>query len=579
MSITIKSITSNNPLFKSAEFPELFNVVLAERTKESTIKDSRNGLGKSTLIEIIHFCLGSNTNKRLKLYLKDWEFNLRILLQEKDILVSRSFDSPSIISIEGDTTGWPIQPQRERERFVLTAKEWNLVLGNLMFGLPIATPRKYSPTFRSLISYFIRRGRDAFSKAFEHHRKQREWEKQINNCFLLNLAWEDASDWQILKDKKKLLQDLKKASEAGVVTEMIGSLGELQAAKVRLENQIQTRASELNNYQVHPQYQELQRRADNLTSQIHRNTNLNISDDNLLSFYLESIESEVNSTSEDILGIYESLQIQIPEIIQRRLEDAQNFHAQIINNRRDFLASEIERLRKVIDDRQKQIESLASERSEIMQTLNTHGALEEYTKLQQLHLKDVEALNEINTRIETLRKIEDAKIEYRLESDLLTQRARRDYMERQTQREKAISIFNENSEALYSAPGSLVIDINDNGFKFDVEIERSDSEGVSSMKIFCYDLMLAQLWSEYSPSPKILIHDSTIFEGVDERQVALALELAFRKSREFGFQYICMLNSDRLPDDDFSEGFDINSYARLTLTDATEDGGLLGFRF
>lgn len=579
MSITIKSITSNNPLFKSAEFPDPFNVVLAERTKESTIKDSRNGLGKSTLIELIHFCLGSNTNKRLKLYLKDWEFHLRIFLQERDILVSRSFDSPSIISIEGDTTDWPIQPQRERDRFVLTAKEWNLVLGNLMFGLPIETTRKYSPTFRSLISYFMRRGRDAFSKAFEHHRKQREWEKQINNCFLLNLSWEYASDWQVLKDKKKLVQDLKKASEAGVVIEMIGSLGELQATKVRLENQIQTRASELNSYQVHPQYQELQRRADDLTNQIHRNTNLNISDENLLSFYLESIKSEVNSTSEDILGIYESIQIQIPELVQRRLEDAQNFHAQIVNNRRDFLASEVERLRKIIDDRQKQIGSLATERSEIMQTLNTHGALEEYTRLQQLHLKDVEALNEVNTRIETLRKIEDAKIEYRLESDLLTQRARRDYIERQTQREKAISIFNENSEALYSAPGSLVIDINDNGFKFDVEIERSDSEGVSSMKIFCYDLMLAQLWAEHSPSPNILIHDSTIFEGVDERQVALALELACRKSREFGFQYICMLNSDRLPENDFSEDFDINSYARLTLTDATEDGGLLGVRF
>lgn len=579
MSLTIKSINSNNPLFKSVEFPDQFNVVLAERTKESTIKDSRNGLGKTTLIELIHFCLGSNASKKLKLYLKDWEFSLHISIQGKEILASRSFASPSIISVEGDTTGWPIQPERERDRLVFTAKEWNLVLGNLMFGLPINSSKKYSPSFRSLISYFIRRGKDAYSKAFEHYRKQREWEKQINNCFLLNLAWEDASDWQTLKDKKKLLQDLRKAAEAGVVTQMIGSLGELQAAKVRLENQIQSREKELREYKVHPQYQELQRRADELTYQLHQNTNANISDENLLTFYLQSIESEVNSTSHDILEIYERIQIEIPDLIRRRLEDAQQFHAQIIDNRRDFLSSEVERLRRVISDRQKRIEKLSSERAEIMKTLSTHGALEEYTRLQQLHLKDVESLNEINTRIENLRKIEDAKIEYRLESDLLTQRARRDYIERQAQREKAISIFNENSEALYNAPGSLVIDINDNGFQFDVEIERSDSEGVSSMKIFCYDLMLAQLWSEKTPSPNILIHDSTIFEGVDERQVALALELAYRKSKEFGFQYICMLNSDRLPISDFSSDFDIYSFSRLTLTDAQEDGGLLGIRF
>lgn len=383
----------------------------------------------------------------------------------------------------------------------------------------------------------------------------------------------------MLKDKKKLVKELKKAAETGVVTDMFGSSGELQAAKVRLENQIKIRDDELTNYQVHPQYQDLQKRADALTYQVHKKTNQNIADENLLTFYQESIEAEINSTAEDILGIYESIQIEMPQLIQKRLEDAQEFHAQIVDNRRDFLAAEVERLKNVIDARQKEIETLSIERSQIMQTLDTHGALEEYTRLQELHLKDVEALNDINRRIETLRKIEDAELDYRLEADLLTKRARSDYIERQAQREKAIAIFNENSEALYSVPGALVIDISDTGFKFDVEIERSESEGVSNMKIFCYDLMLAQLWSGKQQSPNILVHDSTIFEGVDERQVALALELAEKKSKEFGFQYFCMLNSDKLPINDFSEGFDISSFTRLTLTDSTEDGGLLGVRF
>lgn len=579
MSLLIKSITSSNSLFKSVDFSSQFNVVLAERTRESTIKDSRNGLGKSTLIELIHFCLGSSTNKRLKLYLRNWEFHLRIVLRENDVLVSRSFDSSSIVSIEGSTATWPIQPKKEGERLVLTVKEWNLVLGNLVFNLPVKSSRKYSPSFRSLISYFMRRNRDAFSKAFEHHRKQREWEKQVNNCFLLNLSWENASEWQVLKDKRKLLQDLKKAAETGVVTDMIGSSGELQAAKVRLENRIQTRNSELETYQVHPQYRELQEKADNLTHRIHQGVNLNISDENLLTFYQESIKSEVQPTSQDILSVYEGIQIEMPNLVRKRLEEAQRFHSQIISNRRDFLTSEISNLRKAITERQQKIEKLVAQRSEIMSILDRHGALEEYTKLQQIHLKDVESLNEINTRIENLRRIEDAEIEYRIESDLLIQQARRDYTERQAQSEKAIAIFNENSEALYDVPGSLVIDISKNGFKFDVEIERSDSEGVSNMKIFCYDLMLAQLWSEQSSSPHVLLHDSTIFEGVDERQVALALELACKKSQEFNFQYICMLNSDRIPISDFSNDFDIRSYVRLTLTDATEDGCLLGVRF
>ena len=52
-------------------------------------------------------------------------------------------------------------------------------------------------------------------------------------------------------------------------------------------------------------------------------------------------------------------------------------------------------------------------------------------------------------------------------------------------------------------------------------------------------------------SPGFLIHDSTIFDGVDERQRAEALELAASESQAHGFQYICTLNSDDVPRNEF----------------------------
>ena len=55
----IRSVSANQKSFKTVHFEPGFNVVLADRTKDSTKKDTRNGLGKSTLIEIIHFCLGA----------------------------------------------------------------------------------------------------------------------------------------------------------------------------------------------------------------------------------------------------------------------------------------------------------------------------------------------------------------------------------------------------------------------------------------------------------------------------------------------------------------------------------------
>jgi len=80
-------------------------------------------------------------------------------------------------------------------------------------------------------------------------------------------------------------------------------------------------------------------------------------------------------------------------------------------------------------------------------------------------------------------------------------------------------------------------------------------------------------------SPGFLIHDSTIYDGVDERQRAEALELAASESRAYGFHYICTLNSDYVPRNEFSSGYRIEDYIRLRLTDADVTGCLMGVRF
>ena len=62
----IHSINSDHTKFKKIEFHKGLNVVLADRTNRSSQKDSRNGLGKTTMINIIHFCLGAYLNPSLK---------------------------------------------------------------------------------------------------------------------------------------------------------------------------------------------------------------------------------------------------------------------------------------------------------------------------------------------------------------------------------------------------------------------------------------------------------------------------------------------------------------------------------
>ena len=79
----IHSVAANQRSFHRVEFTTGLNVILADRSEASTEKDTRNGLGKSTLIDIIDFCLGSRaTNGRGLLIapLRDWVFTVELTL-------------------------------------------------------------------------------------------------------------------------------------------------------------------------------------------------------------------------------------------------------------------------------------------------------------------------------------------------------------------------------------------------------------------------------------------------------------------------------------------------------------------
>ena len=580
----IISVTCDKKSFKPVFFKPGFNVILADRTKQATKKDTRNGLGKTTLIEIIHFCLGGSLEGTLRdQHVADWTFTLTLKLAGNVVSASRNTANPSRIKIDGDATDWDIKPKLNKKTtdYELTTNQWTALLGSLVFGISIDEESvPFKPTFRGLISYLIRRGADAYSEAFENHRKQKEPDIQALNAFLLKLDWKYATDWQQLKDKEKLLANLKRAAQLGVVKGMLGgTLGDLEAQRVRLELQVQKEREQLARFLVHEQYAEFEKRANELTREIHDIENDTYAYSQQLEAYKKSVSEEVPPDTDDLLKVYEEATILMPDVIKKRFDDVRKFHDNLVKNRRQFLESEIDRLTKTIESQRFIVAQKSKERAEYMEVLQTHGALEEYTRLQQLHTKTVTRLQDIEQRIENWKRFEQGKSEAAIEKQLLARRARTDLEERHPQVRKAIALFNENSQVLYQSSGTLAIDIAPTGYKFHIAIERSKSEGIGSMKVFCYDLMLAQLWSQGEYKPGFLVHDSSIFDGVDERQRALALELAERETRKRGFQYICMLNSDMLPISDFSPDFNIMQFVRLRLTDATEDGGLLGIRF
>src|SRR5690349_4033961 len=107
----IRALSSNRRGFRKITFTPGVNLLLADRSKAAGVKDTTNALGKSTLIEIIDFCLGSNTapGKGLRVEsLQGWAFTLEVTVSGDDVAVTRSTDAPGFVSIEGPTANWPV---------------------------------------------------------------------------------------------------------------------------------------------------------------------------------------------------------------------------------------------------------------------------------------------------------------------------------------------------------------------------------------------------------------------------------------------------------------------------------------
>lgn len=579
----IHEIRANKASFRPVKLTHGLNVIIAERTEGSSRKDTRNGLGKSTLIEIIHFCLGARILSGHGLAvpaLAEWEFTMEISLAGQRITVTRSLAEPNVVTVSGLGDNWSDIPHinlmGDRS---FNQEQWRTFLGKALFSLPTPETPKYNPSFRSLISYFVRRGHHAFGNPFSHFRDQRTWDVQLHVALLLGLEWSHAAQWQRIKDRDADLKSYRKLVDRGAVADVGGSIGELEAERVTLVQEIEESSRALANFKVHPQYESIQHEANQITEELHAATNANVLASRRLSLYRQAIESEKPPSGESVEMLYEEMGVVFSEAVRRSLAEAREFYILVVKDRKRFLKKEISRLERSIAASDGKIRELTESRADLLEVLSEHGALQEMVRLRERHALRCEELEHVKRQIERRRQIESDERRIAREKADLADLAARDYEERRDTWDIPVRLFNLNSQALYRAPGHLVIDTSDSGFKFNIEISKSGSDGIGKMKIFCFDLAILEFCASRDVPIDFLVHDSEMYDGVDSRQRAAALERAREVTERTGTQYICALNSDMVPHDDFRAGFTFDEYVRCTLTDQEASGSLLGIVF
>ena len=597
----IREVSGDRESFKTLTFRPGLNVILADKSQDASDRQSRNGAGKTSFVELIHFLCGADA-KPAGIFrsdaLRDWTFSASIDVGKLLCSISRGGSAPGRVCIEGDVANGSVASNRQlpllsKELSASAAtvsqrgisnEQWKRTLGARWFGLPDDDGddvEMFRPTFRSLFSFAVRRQESGgFQNPIQNAAMQQLWDRQVAVSYLIGLDCTIPGRFQELRAREKSVKELRKAARSGELGRYFGNAAELRTRLTVAEDRATRLRAQLNAFRVVPEYRELEREASEVTGKIDDLNVENLVDHDLIRELRVSLEMESVPDSQDLAKLYREAGIVLPDLPRRRLEAVERFHEAVIANRHSHLGGELESAEGRIAERDRLKDELDRRRGQLMALLKSGGALEHYTGLR-------EELGRIEAEVETLRqrrsmveRLDSTKTELDLERARLVQSLRDDIREREQIVREVILTFEALSQSLYERAGSLTIAETPNGPWFEVHIASERSKGITNMQIFCFDLMLADICTRHGRWPGFLIHDSHLFDGVDERQVAKALQLAAQRAATGGFQYIVTMNSDSVPTEGFTDGFVLGDYVvEPRLTDATEAGGLFGFRF
>jgi uncharacterized protein YydD (DUF2326 family) len=279
-------------------------------------------------------------------------------------------------------------------------------------------------------------------------------------------------------------------------------------------------------------------------------------------------------------SVYRQVGVILPENVVRRYGEVEKFHESVVRNRRLYLDSERSNLINEIASGKEELEFLDSKRSKLMMLLASGGALETYNELQR-ELGGISGrLSELQERRTVVDRWENSNRHLQLKSAELELKFSNDLIDRREHIRSIAETYSKFAYRLYGSrrPASLSIEPTKFGYKFTPFIGGDASEGVRSMAMFCFDLTMSVHAWRAGKGPDFLVHDSHLYDGVEGRQLANALELASDVAESENMQYVVCLNSDDM-NKAVADGFSARYHQAAKMTDAYENGGLFGVRF
>ena len=565
------ALSANVSTFRPVTFHRtgLSLVVAEQRSRDAS--ETYNGVGKTLLLELLHYCLGSRRIPALKQHLRGWVFALTIEIAGVEHTVSRPTDEPNAVRLNGQD----ISLNRLREFLERAALETESSIPRL--------------SFRSVVPRFIRSGKSAYTEfryASEGESKQ-PYDSMLKSAFLLGLDTAPArKKLELRKRQESLTETMKQLQQEPLFAELLAE-DTLEIELVALKEQAVRLQNDLEAFQVAADYHEIEQEANRIKRKLdgHRRQTIKLSE--AIAQIGRSLETKGELPVERVVGLYREAKVALPEAVQRRIEDVVAFQKELQQKRWLRLSQERQRLDAELRHEQQLVKSMSIELDLKLRYLNEHRALDEYIAVSHKLTEVREKMVKVESG-RALRESVDRELK-RIKLDLAEENIRTDEYLSSIKRptEEAGVMFRSFARELYgNTPSGLLID-NDAGenqlrYRIDAHIASDASEGINEAKIFCFDMVILSLRRGHRM--QFQAHDSTLFSPVDPRQTLQMFRIAERVCREQGCQYIATLNSHdigairqqtSIEDEEFDRLFG-DSKVVLRLTDESPATKLLG---
>ena len=585
----LKRLYANKASFREITFrPNSLNIILAEKHKNTAATASRNGLGKSTFVNIICFCLGINVDLTNDLPLSElpgWKWTLEIDIQGNPYSITRGTDQPNTIFVRGNLEKCPIAgvPSDDGLGTWYEEKAWRNVLCWYFFGLSpqdalgqngAARP----PEYQSLMSHFVRR-------YFDDPVRVKWSDSRVNSelaiTYLLGL------DWQYLAQAKELRAKDREAEEK--INAARARMQEWKSKNEALETEckvllrkIEEAEAALKKFNTTPHKLLVEDSSEALTKAISRLERKLLRNKRILESARKS--KRYNYVSfEPVTEFYSELGITFTEGAKRTYEEVRSFHDKLTVNRGALLDDQIA----VIEEENRQLSAelkkLEQRREKLTAALKSNDMFEEYTRrtsslaqFKEEYAVKMDCLRQLQNGEEGRRLTETERVKLVQSAQELHEKLRPIW---EAESKQFASIVNQlYSDAIPPANvGETTLgikirkDSRDCGISYAPHFWGDRSEGKKKLKAFAFDLVILAQQKEIKTAVDFMIHDSVLYESSDSRQYAKALMLVSDICTKQGVQYISVMNSDDVTTDDFKaimskEVVDAHVIHRLTDT-------------